>query len=68
MSNDPMIYQTLPPVRRELYVEFTSRHGTEPRTLAELDEVAEALYTVGVHLAAQHDLDREEVPPCRATA
>ena len=61
MSADPMIYHTLPPVRQRLYVKYTSKHGTEPRTLAELDEVAEALYTVGVHLAAQHDLDREEV-------
>ena len=59
MSDDPIFYQTLPPVRRELYREFTSRHGVEPRTLAELDEVAEALYTVGVHLAAQHDLEPE---------
>ena len=61
MSNDPITYQTLPPVRQRLYQEFTSKHGVEPRTLAELDDVAEALYTVGVHLAAQHDLDREEV-------
>lgn len=32
--------------------------GPECRT----DAVASGLYTVGVYLAAQHDLDREEVP------
>lgn len=68
MSADPISYHRLPPASKALYPEFVSRHGTEPRTLAEWDDVAEALYIVGVHLAAQHDLDREEVPPCRATA
>ena len=60
MNNDRVYYATLPPVRRVLYQEYVSRHGCEPRTLAELDEIADALYTVGVYLAAQHDLDREE--------
>lgn len=61
MSEDPITYHTLPPLRQHLYREYTSKHGVEPRTLAELDEVADVLYTAGVHLAAQHDLDREEV-------
>lgn len=60
MSNDRVYYATLPPLRRSLYVEYTSRHGTEPRTPADLDEIADTLYTVGVYLAAQHDLDRPE--------
>lgn len=58
----PITYHTLPPLRQRVYQGFTSKFGTEPRTLAELDEVATALYVVGVHLAAQHDLDHAEVP------
>jgi len=46
------VYSTLPPLRQELYREFVSRHGCEPTTLAELDDVAEVLYTAGVQLAS----------------
>lgn len=60
MSEDPIAYHTLPPLRQHLWKEFVSRHGCEPRTLADLDDVATALYTIGVYLAAQHDL--QEVP------
>lgn len=62
MPNAPMMYASLSPVRRVLYQEYVSRHGCEPRTLTDLDEVADALYPVGVYLAAHHDLDREETP------
>ena len=63
MSNDRPFYQTLPPVRKELYKEFVSKHGTQPTTLAELDEVAQVLHTCGVLLAAVS----EEVPHVAAS-